>query len=152
MKGSGGTQGGMLDFIIGLCLAGAAVYFFFDSVRMASADFGWISGMMGGGGGHGRGGFMETTSMGIVFLPFGIGVFSLFVDARQKWAWWITWIGLAVIAIEMLSRIRFLMNMKVSHFMIMLIAFLFGCALIFRSYKESVRAVESARSPESDDA
>ncbi len=133
MKGSGGTAGGTEQFIIGACMAGAAVYFFFDSVRMLTGGAGLVSGMLGGGRGTG---FWATSSMGIVFVPFGIGVFSLFVDASRKWAWWLTWIGLAILAIEMLSRIQFFMNMKTSHFILMLVLFLFGCALMFSSYRD----------------
>ena len=132
MKGSGGTEGGVFEYLVGLCLAGLAIYLFFDSVHMASGQYGVFSGMLGGGR---QGGHWDTTSMGIIFVPFGIGVFSLFVNAEQKWAWWIAWIGLAVIAIEMLSRIRFLMEIKTSHFILMLVLFLFGCALMFRSYR-----------------
>jgi len=133
MKGSGGTEGGLLDFFVGACLAGLAAYLFFDSVRMSTMQYGFVSGFIGGG----RGGLWQTTSMGIVFVPFAIGVFSLFVDARQRWAWWVTWIGLAVIAVEILSRVRFIMEVKTSHFLLMLVLFLFGCALIFNSYRET---------------
>lgn len=135
MKGSGGTAGGTEQFIIGACMAGAAVYFFFDSVRMHSGGMGVVSGLLGGGRGAG-GGLWATGSMGIVFVPLGIGVFSLFVDASRKWAWWLTWVGLAILAIEMLSRIQFLISLKTSHFIMMLVLFLFGCALMFNSYRD----------------
>ena len=80
--------------------------------------------------------------MGIVFVPFAIGVFSLFVDASRKWAWWLTHIGLAIVAVEILSRIRFLIEIKTSHFFMMLILFLFGCAwrcfvIVFASIAEA---------------
>jgi len=133
MKGSGGTEGGIADFLIGACLAGLAVYLFFDSVRMTTGGHGLVSGLLLAR----RGGHWETTSMGIVFVPFGIGVFSLFVDASRKWAWWLTHIGLAIVAIEILSRIRFLLEIKTSHFILMLLLFLFGCALMFKSYAET---------------
>lgn len=116
-------------------MAGAGVYFFFDSVRMHSGGMGLISGMLGGGRAA-AGGFWATGSMGIVFVPFAVGVFSLFVDSSKKWAWWLTWIGLAILAVEMLSRIQFFIQMKTSHFLLMLILFLFGCALMFSSYRD----------------
>ncbi len=134
MKGSGGTEGGIADFLIGMCLAGLAVYLFFDSVRMTTGGHGLLSGMMMGGR---RGGHWDTTSMGIIFVPFAFGVFSLFVDASRKWAWWVTHIGLAAIAVEILSRFRFMMDIKTSHFIVMLLLFLFGCALMFKSYNET---------------
>ena len=81
----GGTEGGLGKFVLGLVLAGASLYFLFDSVLVTTRGSGWISGgirgMRGGGGGHGGGGMRETTSMGIVFLPFLIGLIALFYDA-----------------------------------------------------------------------
>ena len=133
MKGSGGTEGGVAEFLIGLGIAGIAVYLFFDSVRMSAGGYGYVSRWLGAG----HGGGWDTTSMGIVFIPFAIGVFALFVDASKRWAWIVAEIGLALIAVEILSRIRFIVDMKVSHFLIMLVLFLFGCALMFRSYRET---------------
>ena len=91
--------------------------------------------MMGGGRGHG--GLIDTTSMGILFVPFFIGVFALFVDARRRWPWYLTFIGLAILAIEILSRIRFIIDSKLTHLLGMLVMFAAGCALMFRSYQEA---------------
>ncbi|MEZ5299680.1 MAG: hypothetical protein R3F11_03270 [Verrucomicrobiales bacterium] len=38
----------------------------------------------------------------------------------MKWAWGLLWIGLAIVVIEILSRIRFHMVMKTSHALILL--------------------------------
>lgn len=43
MKGSGGTEGGVGQFFIGLVLAGLAIYLFFDSVRVTTG-VGLVSG------------------------------------------------------------------------------------------------------------
>ena len=134
MKGSGGSEGGVGLFFFGLLLAIGGVYFFFDSVRVSTGHAGALSGLMGGGRGHGR--MIDTTSMGILFVPFFIGVFALFVDAHRKWAWYLTSIGLAVLAIEILSRIRFIIDTKLTHLLGMLVMFAAGCALMFRSYRE----------------
>lgn len=135
MRGSGGTEGGTTLFAFGVLMAIAAVYLFFDSVRVSTGHHGALSGLMGAGRGHGR--LVETTSMGIVFVPFFIGVFALFVDARRKWAWILTYIGLAVLAIEVLSRIRFIFETKLTHLLGMFILFAAGCALMFRSYRDA---------------
>ena len=134
MKGSGGTEGGLGQFAIGFALAMLAVYLFFDSVRVSSG-VGLISGGMFGG--RGGGGFWETTSMGIVFMPFFLGVLALFYDAKQKWAWWLMWLGGAVIAIEITSRMRFRFDIKTTHFLGMLTLFAAGAALMMRSYREA---------------
>ena len=134
MKGSGGTDGGVGLFFFGLVMAVAGVYFFFDSVRVHAGHAGALSGMMGGG--RGRGGIIDTTSMGILFVPFFIGVFALFVDAHRKWAWILTYVGIAILAIEILSRIRFIVDTKLTHLLGMIVLFAAGCALMFRSYRD----------------
>ena len=86
MKGSGGTEGGLGMFFVGFGLAALGVYFFFNPVYVTTR-LGLFSGMFGR---HGGGpGMWETTSMGILFVPFLIGVIALFQDARRRWAWWI---------------------------------------------------------------
>ena len=139
MKGSGGTDGGVGLFFFGLIMAIAGVYFFFDSVRVHAGHAGALSGMMGGG--RGRGGMMDTTSMGILFVPFFIGVFALFVDAHRKWAWILTYIGIAILAIEVLSRIRFVVDTKLTHLLGMIVLFAAGCALMFRSYRDGTATI-----------
>jgi uncharacterized protein len=133
LKGSGGSEGGIGLFAIGLMMAIAAVYLFFDAVRVSTGHHGAISGMMGSG----RGGLIETTSMGLVFVPFFLGVFSLFVNAQRKWAWGLTYIGLAILAVEVLSRVRFVIDTKLTHLLMMLVLFAAGCAFMFRSYRPS---------------
>ncbi len=139
---SGGTEGGGGKFALGFVLAAVSLYFFFDSVQVSTDGAGWISGAMRGGGMGGYG-MWNSASMGIVFLPFFIGVVALFYDARKVWAWYVTWIGLAIIVIEILSRLRFLMMMKTSHLLIMLVTFAAGTGLMLRSYRED-RSVRGA--------
>lgn len=131
MKGSGGTEGGIGLFFIGLCLAIGSLFMFFDSVRVTTGNFGWVSGMYGSYFSRG----FQTTSMGIIFVPFFLGIFALFYDASKKWAWWLMWFGVGVILTEILSRIHFYMNVKTSHFILMLVLLAAGLAMMARSYK-----------------
>ena len=142
MKGPGGTEGGVGQFFIGVLLAGLGIYLFFDSVRVETG-FGIVSqgvhalmGRRGGGGGFG-----DTTSMGIIFVPFLIAVIALFYDAQKKWGWWLLFLGIAVIAIEILSRIRFFMSAKVTHLLGMMVLFAAGVGLILRSLRDQSREV-----------
>ena len=144
MRGSGGTEGGIGQFFTGMLMAGVGAWLFFDSVRVVTDGAGWISGMIHQSRG-GRGP-VGTTSMGILFVPFFLGVFSLFVDSRQKWAWGLTWIGVAVLTVEILSRIRFYMNTKLTHFGLMLMLFAAGCALMFRSYRDQAATDSESQS------
>ncbi|MFT5499514.1 MAG: hypothetical protein ACI9TH_004930 [Kiritimatiellia bacterium] len=143
VPGSGGTQGGVGLFFLGFALAGVALYFFFDSVRVSAGHHGLLSGMMGGRGRGGGRGMAETTSMGILFLPFLISTIALFVDSKMKWAWGLLWIGIGILVIEVLSRIRFIMDMKLSHLLIMFVAFAAGAGLMIRSYREERKAVDA---------
>lgn len=148
MQGSGGTDGGLRQFVIGFGLAALGIYLFFDSVRVVTDGAGMISGALRGrGGGVGGGRFGQTTSMGIIFIPFFVGVFSLFVNSKQKWAWGLTYLGIAILAIEIVSRIQFYINTKLTHLLMMLVLFAAGCALMFRSYKEETDASLLPNSP-----
>lgn len=125
----------------GLILLGLGMYLFLDSVRVHSGQYGWMSGMIG----RGRQG-METTSMGIVFVPFLIGVGVLFFDASKKWAWWVSGLGLAVIVIEILSRIRFVLEMKTTHLLLILCMMAAGAGMALRAFAIG----RSGRTPKND--
>jgi len=133
MRGSGGTQGGTGKFFIGFGLSALALYLFFDSVHVATGDLGLFTALARR---HGGGGVWETTSMGLLFVPFFLGVLALFYDARMKWAWGLMWFGVAVLVIEILSRIRFFLNMKTTHLLGMIVLFAAGAALMIRSYRD----------------
>lgn len=123
----GGSDGGTKLFFGGIVLLIVGLYLFLDSVQVVSGQYGWFSGMIGGN----RQGF-ETGSMGIVFVPFIIGVGGLFYSVRSRWAWFLSGAGLLVILIEILSRLRFVMNIKTSHLMIMLVMMAAGVGLMAR--------------------
>lgn len=133
MKGAGGTHGGLKQFLIGFGPAALAVYLFFDSVRVVTDGAGVVSGALRGGG-QGGGRFGQATSMGILLLPFFPGVFFPFVNSRQKRAWGLTYMCMAVLAIEFVSLKQFDISTKLTHLLLMLVLFGAGCALIFRSY------------------
>lgn len=124
-------------FFLGLALAGVSLWLFLDSVQVGTQGYGWFTGAImrlgrGGAGGHGA---FQTTSMGIIFVPFFLGVFALFYDARLRWAWWLTGIGIGIIVLEILSRIQFFLMMKTSHLLLMIALFAAGTALMLRSYR-----------------
>ncbi|MEL6895295.1 MAG: hypothetical protein AAFP90_04255 [Planctomycetota bacterium] len=137
MRGSGGTDGGVAMFLIGAAMAIGGAYFFFDSVYVRTGHSGMITGMLRGGGGGG--GMIETTSMGIIFVPFFGGVFWLFFNSSSRFAWALTIIGVLILAIEIVSRIRFFIDTKLTHLLIMLVMMAGGGGLIFRSFRDMPR-------------
>lgn len=122
MKGSGGTEGGIGKYAIGLALCGLAAYLFFDSVRITTG-YGWFSRYFGG-------------NSAIVFVPFFLGIVALFYNAAHRWAWWLMYAGLGVIAIEIISQIHFFLFLKTTHFLMMLALFAAGLGLILVSYRK----------------
>ena len=132
MRGSGGTDGGLAQFSLGLFLAGLGTYFFLNSVYATTIGAGVISRAIGGRGG----GLGETTSMGILFVPLLIGLIALFWDSRMKWAWLLTLFGLGILVIEILSGIRFRLEIKVTSLLLMMAIFAAGMGLMLRSYRD----------------
>ncbi|MEZ6056756.1 MAG: hypothetical protein R3C01_08625 [Planctomycetaceae bacterium] len=138
MRGSGGTEGGVGQFLAGMILSIIGVYLFFDSVIVQTDPTGLITGGARRMMGEGRMG--QTTSMGIVFVPFFIAVVYLFVDAKKRWAWYLLYVGLVVLAIEILSRVRFTMNTKLSLLLLIFVLIAAGAGLMIRSYREQPRS------------
>ncbi|MDZ4851888.1 MAG: hypothetical protein SGI77_21575 [Pirellulaceae bacterium] len=132
MRGSGGTDGGIGLFSIGFVLSAVSLYFFFDSVHVTAGGFGALTSMIHRGMGQGAYG---TASMGIVFVPFFLGVLALFYDARPTWAWYLMWAGLGILVIEILSGLRFFFDLRASHLLILLGIFAAGAGMMLRSYR-----------------
>lgn len=143
MKGSGGTEGGFLLFGVGFLLSLIAAYLLLDSV-IATTGHGLFSGFIRGGRGIGMDrSFGQTTSMGIIFVPFMVGVVALFYDASKKWAWWLLYLGIGIVAAEILSHLRFQMSVKTSHLILMLGTFAAGVGLMLRSYRDTGQTIET---------
>ena len=133
VSGAGGTPGGTWLFFVGLVLAGAGLWFFLSNVHVITRDVGLFSGAFNRGM---FGGVMPAASTGIVFAPIFIGLVILFYDARLKWGWGLFYAGLAVIVIEILSRIQFLMQMKTSNLLLMLGMIAAGMGMMLRSFRD----------------
>jgi len=133
VRGAGGTPGGTWLFFTGLVLAGAGLWFFLSNVHVVTRDVGFFSGAFNRGV---FGGVMPAASTGIIFAPIFIGLVMLFYDARLKWGWGLFYTGLAIIVIEILSRIQFLMQMKTSNLLLMLGMIAAGMGMMLRSFRD----------------
>jgi hypothetical protein len=133
-RGAGGTPGGTWLFFWGLALAAAGLWAFLGSVQVVTSPFGMVSGVLSHGMFGGGGAAMST---GMVFAPIFIGLVLLFYDARWKAGWALFYIGLALIVIEVLSRIQFLMNVRSSHLLLMLGMVAAGIGMMLRSFRDS---------------
>lgn len=140
----GGSPGGLGLFAAGLALSLVSVYFFVDSVRVTTFGRGVVSGGFGGWGG--------TGSTAIVFLPLLIAVIGLFYDASKAWAWILFGAGIFVLMAEILSRLEFFINLKLSHLLIMLVSFAAGIGLMLRSLRDESQAVGPGRDSSAEQA
>lgn len=118
-------------WIIGYALIGLSAWLFFDSTKMTTLTFGYVSGLLP------RGGFWDTSSMAIIFMPLLCGLFWLIYGflsgANTKWAKTLSWTGLAIVAVEALSRVRFHMAMKTSFFLLLVLGLATGLAMLLRA-------------------
>ncbi|MFM8892731.1 MAG: hypothetical protein ACKOTB_14135 [Planctomycetia bacterium] len=133
VRGAGGTPGGTWLFFFGLTLAAAGLWFFLSNVHVVTRDVGAFSGAFSRGL---FGGGMPAASTGIVFAPIFIGLVILFYDARLKWGWALFYTGLAIIVIEILSRIQFLMQMRTSNLLLMMGMVAAGIGMMLRSFRD----------------
>jgi hypothetical protein len=61
----------------------------------------------------------------------------LFYNSRLMSGWVLFYLGLAILVIEILSRIQFMMQTKTSHLLLMLGMIAAGIGLMLRSFRES---------------
>lgn len=129
----GGTEGWEAPFFfgLGLILAALGVFLFLDSVDVTAGGQGVVSGWISGGNGG-----WHTTSKGVVFMPLLLGVVLLFYNVQWKTGWGLLWVGLAIIMLEILSRIRFQFVMKTSHLVLILGMIAAGVGLMLRGLRE----------------
>lgn len=124
----------MNKFAVGFVLTMTSLWFLFDSVRVSTGGHGFISGAIHDSFNPSyHGGNAYSASMGLIFVPFIIGVISIVYSNSKKWSWYLTWSGLAVIVVEMLSRIRFMMNVKSSYLILVMLMFSVGAGLMLQA-------------------
>ncbi len=139
----GGTEGGTAPFLagLGLTLTAIGLYLLFDSVHVVSGGSGMVSQFLMGQGGW------ETTSRGIIFVPLVLGVVLLFYNAAWIVGWGFLWLGLAVVIVEILSRLQFVFNMKTSHLILILAMSAAGVGLMLRGLKEDPHSERKPPNP-----
>jgi len=148
VRGAGGTPGGTWLFFLGLVLAASGLWFFLSNVHVMTEPFGMVSGILGRGFGVAG----PAMSTGIVFAPIFLGLVLLFYDAKLKWGWALFYVGLALIMIEILSRIRFQMGMPVSNLLLMLGMIAAGIGMMLRSLRSRSWETDPACGPPPDSA
>lgn len=68
----------------------------------------------------------------------------------MKWAWWLTYLGIGILVIEIFSRIRFRLQIKMTSLLLMIVLFSAGVGLILRSYRDK-HAAKGGKAADPDD-
>ena len=89
-RGAGGTSGGIVEFFVGLALAGIGVYLFLDRVQVHTSFW------------HFAGG---RSAFGVVLLPLLFGIAILFFNGKSKLGWVLAIGGLAAILVGVISNL-----------------------------------------------
>jgi len=102
MKGAGGTNGGIGQFLIGLAMMIGGGYLLLNSISVTST-FG-LGTRLYGFSAYG-GGFPITS--GMIMFPFMIGIGMIFYNAKSIVGWFLTGAALVALVFGVIASIRF---------------------------------------------
>ncbi len=122
MKGAGGTEGGILQFFLGLMMAAGGAYLLTSRVTVSSGF--WA--------------FFGRETFGLTLLPFVFGMGLLFFNGTSVLGWLLTAGGAFIIFLGILMNLQiFFAPTSLFHTVIMLVLLAGGLGLVARSLKAS---------------
>lgn len=122
MKGAGGTEGGIAQFLLGLLMAAGGAYLLTSRVTVSSGF--WA--------------FFGRETFGLTLLPFVFGMGLLFFNGRSVLGWLLTAGGAFIIFLGILMNLQiFFAPTSLFHTIVMLILLAGGLGLVARSLKTS---------------
>jgi len=125
MKGAGGTEGGIVEFLLGLAMAVGGGYLLTNQVTISSGFWGWF-------GPH---------TFGLSLLPLIVGCGLLFFDGRSRGGLVLTVGGAAIILLGILMNLRiFFEPTSLFNTLIMLVLLAGGLGLLARSLRPKSRS------------
>ena len=120
MKGAGGTQGGVGQFLVGLLMAVGGAYLLTNQVSVSSGFWGWF-------GPH---------TFGLTLLPLVFGIGLLFFDGASRAGWLLTVAGAVIILLGILMNLRIYFEpTSLFNTLTMLVLLAGGLGLVARSLK-----------------
>ncbi len=120
MKGAGGTQGGVLQFFIGVAMAAGGGYLLTNQVSVHSSFWSWFG----------------PNTFGLALLPLLVGVALLFFDGGSVPGWVLTVAGAAIIVLGILMNLQiYFRETSLFNTLVMLVLLFGGLGLIARSLK-----------------
>ena len=93
---SSGSSGSLLQFLVGLILLGAGLFWIFQSVSVSTGyGYGYLFGI----------GDMHIPS-GTVIIPLLIGILMLFLMEKKIYGWIVIAIGIVIILLSIIMSVR----------------------------------------------
>jgi hypothetical protein len=128
MRGAGGTQGGIGEFILGVVMLIGGGYLFLDSVRV-DAGMHWGMALFNVGG--------VGVTGGMVLIPFMLGVGMVFYSAKNPLGWLVMLGSVVALVFGLVSRVRLQFEqMTLFSLMTILVLTVGGAGLLLRGTRE----------------
>ena len=117
LKRPGGTEGGVIEFILGLAMTISGAYMLISRVVVASSFWNW--------GGY--------NTFGLSLIPLAIGIACVFFNSRSIIGWILVFASIVIIASGILMNLQiYFQPTSLFNTVIMLILFAGGIGLIAR--------------------
>lgn len=131
MRGAGGTEGGVGQFLVGVAMLVAGMYLLLNSIAVTSS-FGWGARLFGVGG--------AGVTGGMLLIPFAIGVALLFYDGRSLPGWVLALGAVVALVAGVLASVSFtLRGMSAFELLAILVLAFGGLGLLVRSLRPGPR-------------
>jgi hypothetical protein len=122
MRGAGGTQGGIGQFLIGLAMAVAGAYLLTERVVVTSGFWGW--------------GYFGRHATGLSLLPLVVGAGILFFNGKSVLGWILTLGGALIVFLGILLNLRMYFEpTSLFDTLLMLVLLAGGLGLLARSLR-----------------
>lgn len=120
MRGAGGTEGGVGQFLIGLVMAVGGAYLLTQQVIVSSGFWSWLG----------------PQTFGLSLLPLVVGIGILFFDGKSVLGWLLTLCGAVFIFLGILMNLRvYFAPTSLFNTLAMLILLAGGLGLVARSLR-----------------
>lgn len=118
------SRGSLKQFILGMILLAVGLFWLFSSIRVTT--------------GFGYGGFFGLSGIhvpsGVVVVPLLIGIAMLFLMERKVFGFIVTAVGVAVIAVAVISSVHlYFMGQSLWSYILMLSFIIVGAALVLKN-------------------
>ena len=127
MRGAGGTEGGVLRFVMGLVMFVGGIYLLLQAITV-NTSFGFGYSLWRGGG--------VRLTTGMVLIPFIFGVGMVFYNAKSIVGWGLAATSLVILVFGVISSIRFtIRHMSAFDFLMILTLAVGGIGLVLSSLR-----------------